>query len=344
MLNKYLKAAGVALLSLGLLAFAGCEKKEASKVAKVEKMTIKLATQHPVEHMAHKSAEGIKARIEKETNGRIQVKIYPANQLGDASQIYEEVMRGTIDSAHITVPDQFDARLGIGFIPYIAGDYDGIKQVFKTGNFIPTEMAKMHEKLNVKFFSYYGEGFTGVGTVKPVENTTKLGTDKGVLIRVPGLDVWKMGVKTLGFRTSSLPYTDTYSAMQTGVVDGWAGGPPNLNYLGFRDVIKYYYQFNNNFESTQYVMNMKKFNALSAADQKIVADAFEQEGQRSFELAQQEDKNYRAKLAEAGIKVVEFSKEELAKMEDYVRTNAWPELEKNLTPELVNGLKASYKK
>lgn len=339
-MNRFLKGAIPVLAALALV--AGCSKEEAEKPAEVEKITIRLATQHPVEHMAQSSAERIKAKIEQGTEGRITVKIFPANQLGDASQIYEEVIRGSIDSAHITVPDQFDARLGIGFIPYIAGDYEELKKVFANGAFIPVEIAKMHEALGVKFFSYYGEGFTGVGTTKEASNLTDLGTDKGIVIRVPGLDVWKMGVKTLGFRTTSLPYVDVYSALQTGVVDGWAGGPPNLNYLGFRDVIKYYYQLNNNFESTQYVMNLKTFNALSEADQKVVAEAFITEGQSSFDAAEEEDIKYRKLLAEAGIEVIEFSKEELTAMQDYVRQNAWPELEKNLTTELVNGLKASY--
>lgn len=339
-MKRFLKVTCIALASLWLV--TGCAREEAKKTAEVT--TIRLATQHPVEHMAHKSAEKIKARIEKETEGRVKVQIFPANQLGDASQIYEEVIRGTIDAAHITVPDQFDARLGIGFIPYIAGDYDELKKVFATDAYVPMEMAKMHDKFGVKFFSYYGEGFTGVGTVKEATKLTELGADKGVVIRVPGLDVWKMGVKTLGFRTTSLPYVDVYSALQTGVVDGWAGGPPNLNYLGFRDVIKYYYQLNNNFESTQYVMNMKKFNSLTEADRKVVEASFTEEGQNSFNLSEQEDIMYRKKLSEAGIKVVEFSREELTAMQNYVRKNAWPSLEKNLTTELVNGLKASYTK
>ncbi|MFK4765728.1 TRAP transporter substrate-binding protein DctP [Desulfobaculum sp. SPO524] len=307
-----------------------------------EPVVLKFATQHPVEHMAHKAAERIKARVEKETEGRVQIKIYPANQLGDASQIYEEVIRGSIDIAHITVPDQYDSRLGVGFIPYIARDYDQIREVFAKGTFIDTEMAKMHDALGVKFFSYFGEGFIGVGTVEPIENMNKPGVEKGLMIRVPGLDVFKFGGEELGFRTTSIPYADTYSALQTGVVKGWLGGPPNLNYLGFRDVIKHYYQFNVNFESTQYVMNKAKFEGLAPEDRKAVEAAFTDEGQQSFLMAESEDQMYRKKLAEAGVEVVTFSTQELEAFAKYVREHAWKRLEKNLTPEIVNGLRGSY--
>lgn len=330
------------MLSLiAVLGLAACNG-DGGKESKNETVTIKLATQHPIEHMAHKAAERVKTRVEKETEGRVQIKIFPANQLGDASQIYEEVIRGSIDAAHITVPDQFDSRLGAGFLPYIARDYDQIREVFASNAFLPMEMVKMHDKLGVKFFSYFGEGFIGAGSVDPLESYAKPGTEKGMMIRVPGLDVFKYGAEELGFRTSTLPYADTYSALQTGVVKGWIGGPPNLNYLGFRDVIKYYYQYNVNFESTQYVMNKKKFEGIAEADRKVVEAAFTDEGQQSFLMAESEDEMYRKKLEEAGIKVVMLTSQELEECTEYVRANAWPRLEKNLTPELLNGLKASY--
>lgn len=322
-----------------MLGLVACKESDSDKA---ETVTLKLATQHPVEHMAHKSAERIKARIEKETEGRVQVKIYPANQLGDASQIYEEVIRGSIDVAHITVPDQFDSRLGVGFLPYIARDYDQVRKVLAKGSFVDTEMGKMNDKLGVKFFSYYGEGFIGVGTVKPLQAVNKPGSEKGMMIRVPGLDVFKYGAEELGFRTSSLPYADTYSALQTGVVDGWLGGPPNLNYLGFRDVIKNFYQYNVNFEATQYVMNKKTFEGIADADRAVVEKAFTEEGQQSFLMAESEDQMYRKKLQEEGINVVTFSTQELEEMANYVRENAWKRLEANLTAEILDGLKASY--
>ncbi|MDD4733178.1 MAG: TRAP transporter substrate-binding protein DctP [Desulfovibrio sp.] len=324
------------------LSLAACGGDSGEGKAESGPIVIKLATQHPIEHMGHKAAERVKSRIEKETEGRVQVKIYPANQLGDASQLYEEVIRGSIDAAHITVPESFDSRLGAGFLPYIARDYDQIRQIFDKDAFLPREMAKMHEKLGVKFFSYFGEGFLGVGTVEPLENVALPGTEKGMLIRVPGLDVFKFGAEELGFRTSSLPYADTYSALQTGVVKGWLGGPPNLNYLGFRDVIKYYYQYNVNFEATQYVMNLKKFMSIPEADRKVVEAAFVDEGQQSFLMAESEDQMYRKKLEEAGIKVTMLTTQELEDCAAYVREKAWSRLEKGLTPELLEGIKASY--
>lgn len=331
----------IMLCLCAMFGLTACGEGEETSKGEGVPIVIKLATQHPVEHMAHKAAERIKARIEKGTQGRVVIEIYPANELGDAIQIYEDIIRGATDAAHISVPESYDSRLGVGFLPYLARDYAQIRQIFATGTFLPNEVSKMHERLGVKFFSYFGEGFIGVGTVEPLTNVAEPGTEKGMVVRVPSLDVFKFGAEELGFRTSSLPYADTRSALETGVVKGWVGGPPNLNYF-FRDIIKYYYQYNVNFESTQYVMNKKKFFSISEADRKVVEDAFVDEGQQSFLMAESEDDMYRKKLEEAGVQVVLLNTEELERCAVYVRDRAWKRLEKNLSAELLDGIKASY--
>ena len=41
--------------------------------------------------------------VSAKSNGRIDIKIFPANQLGDYTLVYEELIRGTIDMALISV-------------------------------------------------------------------------------------------------------------------------------------------------------------------------------------------------------------------------------------------------
>lgn len=344
--RKLIALAVVCIAVLALTAFTGCGKSDSGQSAGEgeKELNLRLATQHPLEHMATESANRIKEKIETATDGRIKITIYPANQLGDYTQVYEEVMRGTIDIAHISVPDQYDARLSIGFLPYIGRDYEEIKQVFAKDSYLHKKVSEMHEALGVKFLGYYGEGFIGMGCVRMPKEPANFNVDKGLLLRVPPMDPWKLGTEALGFRTTTIPYAETYSALQTGIADGWTGGPPNLNYMWFRDVIKVFLQYNNHFESTSYVMNLDLFNSLSPDDQKLFADTFAEEAARSYELAAEDDKLYREKLKEAGIEVVEFSQEELEAFADHVRSTVWPKLAENMTEELINGLIESYGK
>ncbi len=341
-MKRKISIALAVLLLMSVL--AGCGNSSGTTTeAGDEKIVMRLATQHPVDHMAHDSATRIKEKIETATDGRIEIQIYPANQLGDYVQVYEEVIRGTIELAHIGVPDQFDSRLSVGFMPYLAKDYEEVEKVFGKDTFLSNEMDKMHNALGVKFLGYYCEGMMGVGTIKEAFEPENAGVDKDVLVRVAPMDSFKFGAEGLGYRTTTIPYSDTFAALQTGVADGWSGGAPNINYLSFRDVIKNYYQYNLHQESTQYVMNLELFESLSAEDQKLFAEAFGEEAKNSIALAEAEDQLYRDKLSEAGVNVYEFTTDELEKMANDCREKVWPKLYDGLTEELILGITDSLK-
>lgn len=338
-MKKALHLILIFVLLLGVL--TGCGSETGSNETgeqELEEITLKLATQHPTDHMAHKSAEAIKAEIEEKTNGRIKIQIYPASQLGDYVQVFEEIMRGTIDLAHITVPETYDSKVTASFLPYLTKDYEEAKKVYDPESYLSKELSKIHENLGVKFLGCYFEGMIGVGSVTEVKDAAIPNTDKGLLIRVPGADVFKLPAEQLGFRTSTIPYSDTFTAMQTGVVDGWSGGPPSLNYLTFRDVIKYYYQYNINAESTQYLMNLEKFKSLSEEEQKIISDAFARQSLESAKLAKEEDEKYREMLKQEGVTVIEFTQEQLDDMAQYVRENVWPQYYENFSEEFIMGI------
>jgi len=254
--------------------------------------------------------------------------------------MYEELMRGTIDMAHMSSPDRFDARCNASLIPYIAYNYDSIEAAFGSDSFIHQQLLDAHGKQGVTFFGVFCEGFTGVGIKTPVENANTSNTDKGRLIRCVGFDAVKQSIERLGFRSSTIPYSDTFAAIQTGVVEGWVGGPPNLNYLTFRDVIKYYYQYNFFHEATHMMMSTKIYDKLIPEDQEIVKEAFTKQANNSYEQVKDEDERYRELLRESGIEVIEFTDSELKAIAVDIRENAWPKVEDRFGKEFMDGLRA----
>jgi len=306
-------------------------------------VNLRYATQHPVDHSAQAAAEAIKAEVEAKTEGRVKITIYPANQLGDWTQVFDEVMMGTIDIAHTSVPESYDARIAAGFLPYLTRDYDELAKVFAPDAFLPTTMSGILEKQGLKFFGYYCEGFSGIGLTKPAKEPATPGVDKGVLCRVPGNDAFKLPTEYLGYRTSTIPYADVFAAIQTGVVDGWMGGPPNLNYLNYRDLIKEYYQYNITHEATQIYMNQKKFKSLLPEDQKILEEAVLKQCAGSLASAKADDDRYNKLMADMDINVHYFSSEELELMAKGVRENVWPRLAKTYTQEFLDQLLESLK-
>jgi TRAP-type C4-dicarboxylate transport system substrate-binding protein len=306
------------------------------------KLRLKVASQYAKDHPATKALGEFKERVEKETDGRIKVRLFPANQLGDYTQVYEELRRGTIDMGLISVPSQFDTRLEVTYLHYLAMNYDEARKIYAEGSMLFKTMDKLHNALDVKFLGFNIEGFGGLGLTKKPTNMSDASADKGILLRVPPMAVFKDTADDQGFKTVSVPFAELYTALQTGVADGWSGGPALVNYLQFRDVIKYFVVVNNFVESTSYMMSDKIWQKLSADDQKIIQSAVSDLQAKSFDISEANDKKALDQLKEAGIEVVVLSDEELKAWADNCRNVTWPKLEERLSKEMLDALKSQY--
>lgn len=309
-----------------------------------EKVKIRLSGLYPDEHPTTQSLIQFKEEVEKNSNGQIEVTVYPANQLGDYTLVYEELMKGTIEMGVITVPTQFDSNLNINSINYLAETYDQAKDIFAPGSYLFNTNVDLHKALGVKFLGFHFEGMTGIGTTKELTNPADPTTDKGILLRIPPIELFKDTMVNMGFRTVSIPYAELYQALQTNVAHGWAGGSPVPNYTDVGDVIKYYYEYNNWFETTSIMMNQNLFDSLSDANKKIIEDASNALYLRSLELSKENDKLYMQKLAdEKGVQIVSFTADELKKIGDHIRATNWPTLNSMIDQDILDGLMASYK-
>lgn len=290
---------------------------------------------------SYNQALAAKEYIEEKTNGELTITLYPADQLGDWTQVFDELMMGSIDMAISNIPESYDPILGITSLAYVTYDYDSCRRVFSSDSFLVETVGDSLENLGIKFFGFSVSGFDGIGTKNEIVNPTAIGEDKGALIRVPTLDTVKYPLEHLGFRTSSIPYTDTYSSIQTGVVDGWIGAPAYQHYLGYRDVENYYYAYNSLCEVFCVMVSKSTWDTLTPEQQQIMTEALQQAAADSIDDAEKGDETYMQMLEESGITVVRFEEEELAAMADSVRTNVWPRFEDTYGQEFMNQLRES---
>ena len=307
-----------------------------------ETVRLKVATQYAKDHPSTKALYEFKDRVEKESDGRINIRIFPANQLGDYTQVYEELRRGTIDMGLISVPSQFDTRLEMLYLHYLASDFNEARKIYARGSFLWNTANDLHNKLGVRFLGFNIEGTGGLGLIKKPENLKDPHADKDILLRVPQMDVFKTAADDEGFDTVAIPFAELYTALQTGVADGWSGGPPVVNYLQFGDVIKYFLVNNNFIESTSYLMSDKVWKKLSKEDQELIAKATTALSEQSFDIAEENDGKYLKLMADKGIEVIYLSEEQLKAWATLARQETWPKLEERLTPEIINGLKSQY--
>ncbi|UWQ35420.1 TRAP transporter substrate-binding protein DctP (plasmid) [Leisingera sp. M527] len=303
---------------------------------------LKISGQHATDHSATAMLNQIAEDLEAAEVG-LSAKVFPANQLGDYTLVYEDIVRGNVDIAHLTVPSQLDPNLEANYFPFLVSNYDEMRKVYSPGSCFYGAYSKMQADLGVRLLGIVPEGFIGVGLTKPAENLFEVGADKNVLIRVPPIDTFNSGASAMGFRGTTIAYADLYPALQTGVADGWIGGTAALNYFGFRDIVKEFVPYRAYVEATAFVMSEKTWLDLTPEQQGTVADVFAKAAAESIERSEAEDAEYLAKLEEAGIKVHPFEGEVAQKFAQGVRDEAWPALEERFGSELINCMQSDLK-
>ncbi|GAB6280317.1 MAG: TRAP transporter substrate-binding protein DctP [Thermovirga sp.] len=338
-MKKSLAIAVLSVFVLGAIMVSGAATPSLAK----DKLTLKVAGISAPEYRGTRSLYAIKEAVEKGTDGRVILDVFPANQLGDYTQVFEEIRRGTIEMGLIFLPSQFDVMLEVGSLPFLASTGEGMQKQLSPGSSVYSIIDESLDKLGVKLLRIYGDGFVGVGLAKKPKDPAKAGVDKGALIRVAPLAVYKETAEDLGFRTTTIPYADTYSAIQTGVCDGWIGGSSQINYLSFRDVIKYYVPYNCLFDQTAYIIGKDIWNKISPADQKVIIDAVNAQADKSFADSNAEDMEYQKKLTEAGVEIISISENDMKDLADYIRSTTWPKLEATYGKETLDKIKKSLK-
>lgn len=313
-----------ALLALGLVV-SGCAG--GGNTGDGGQVTLRVAGQNNEEHPNTTELEAMAETVEAETDGRVTLDIYPNNQLGDYTLMYEEIGQGTVDMGLISTPTHLDSSLEIQFLPYLFTNYEDVHEYFTLDSVLGEAMREIHNEQNIELLGFFAEGFGGIATTQPANEPADPTVDKDVVVRVAEIPITAQNTQDIGFNTVSMAYADVYQGLQTGAVDGWTGGHPLVNYLQFSDVINHYYQYNNMFEATHVLINQDTFEGLSDEDQQVLIDAGLQLTENSYQIAEDMEIEYRAKLAEDGIEVVEFSDEELEELAQYSRETSWPTLD-----------------
>ena len=290
----------------------------------------------------YESAMRIKAYVEEKTNGEIILEVYPDNILGDWTVVFDEIMAGGIDFTATSVPDYYDPRIAACTLPYLTANYDEVSAVFRKGGYYDQVLEECYADLNVKYFGIYCDGYCGVGVQGELQNANVSGAPKGdAIIRVPPNNSMLLAVENLGFNVSSIPYSDTYTSLQTGVVQGWVGGPVSQHYGQWLDVEDHYYDYDIWQESRHYIASMDTWNSLTEEQQQIFTDIINQEAELSIKNAAENDAKYKELYAnEEGYTMVYFTDEEKKAFAADCREKVWPQLNEMYGEEFLTELLA----
>ena len=209
-------------------------------------------------------------QLKKASNGRIEIKVYPAEQLAKSEDMWESVETGICDMGHFFL--MFEA----GRFP--VSEYGYLPMIFTSNRTCSLTMTALYEKYpeiqkefeNVKVLWFNGNAPAQFFTKNKQINS--LDDLKGLKINGGGL-YWKNVGEQLGFAPMSLPFPDIYDALSKGVIDGntveWEGQYIfrwyELDKFSLGGVNLYIYPF-------IFCMNKRKWDSLPPDIQKVFND------------------------------------------------------------------------
>ncbi len=299
--------ARVCLLGLVALAmFSGCEKKtDGGASAKPIKLTYSIF--FPPTHIQCKLANDWAAEVEKRTEGKVKVTVYPGGSLTKAPQCYQGVVDGVSDIGHSVFAYSRGRFPLIEGIDLPLGYPDGASATRIANAVVNKFQPKELQDTKIMYVHAHGPGI--LASKKPVKCMADL---KGLNVRATGFSA--KVVESLGGSPIGMSQGETYEALQKGVVDATMCPIETLKGWRQAEVIKCVTDSQCiGYTTTFFVtMNKEKWASIPADIQKIIEEIntewIDKHGQAWLDA----DVAGRAFAKEKGCDFYQLSKEEEA--------------------------------
>ncbi|MDR7079768.1 TRAP-type C4-dicarboxylate transport system substrate-binding protein [Neobacillus niacini] len=261
-------------LSIILLSFvvllAACGKSSSESSGGDEVYEFDFNIQPPAVHNYAKTVKNWAEYVEKETDGRIKINIYPSAALGPYESVYEDIAGGVYDIGYANPSVQDDTMLfplSIGELPFSLSDpFDKRKIIEK---FNQRFLSDKYDD-NVTFLSFTGSDPYHIVSKTPIKSLTDL---KGKKINGIGDEKVQL-VNLWGGSPVSLSQADLYEALERGTVDSVIY--PAIGSIGFSfyEVAPYLTRVSIDSQSWVNLINTESLNRLPADLKKRFLEEF----------------------------------------------------------------------
>ena len=265
--------------------------------------------------------------VKEATAGDVNIEIFAASALGDYTTVQERVSVGAVDMATQPAATGADRQMQISSFPYLAENWEHARKIYGPGGVVHETMAELYAKQDITMLAAYPVYFGGISLNTEPVNPGDPSQSNGIKVRVPGSKSFQLTGEALGYIPSPIPFSEAFTAIQTGVVDGVIGSGAEGYYASFRDVTKAYIPANTHFEVWYMIISNESLNSLDADDQAALKKVAEEFEAKRWVVAQEDQGKWEQKLADdLGTNVVKLTDDQLSAMAAKVHKEVWPEV------------------
>ena len=287
------------LLVIVLVSLAGCKKQDTR--------TLRLGHGLSIDHPVHKGMEFMSKRVKELSDGKLQIKIYPSEQLGSERECLEMLQIGSLDMTKVSsaVMEGFVPEYKAFGLPYLFDNEEHFHRVVdgETGQ----KILNSGTEYWLKGLTFYDAGSRSFYTIdEPIKEPSDL---EGKKIRVMQSIMSVKMINALGGSPTPISWGELYTSLQNQVVDGAENNLPSFHLSHHYEICNYYSMDQHTMLPDVLLMSTHTWKRLSEQEKKWINQATKESVKRQRKLwkeAQQEALNT---IKEAGVEVIKPDKE-----------------------------------
>lgn len=263
------------------------------------KYRLRYGTAFPADHPGVKRIQEASAAIKEETNGLVDLQVYPNSQLGGEPDMFSQVRSGALDFMSTSGVNQ--TVVPVGGINAVAFAFESYDQVWaamdgELGDFVRAQFEKAGLHVMPKMLD---NGYRNITTsAKPINVAADL---SGLKIRVPGNQLWVTAFSALGASPTSINFGELYAALQTRIVDGQENPLALIDSAKLYEVQKYIAMTGHIWDGHYIFSNARRWNGLPPEIRDVITKNLSEAALRERKDILALNTNLRESLAKAGL-------------------------------------------
>lgn len=240
-----------------------------TRPAAAAEFTYKLATGQSLSQPINARLEQAVGRIKDASGGRLEIRFFPASQLGSDTDLLTQIRSGGVDFLNIagSVVSTVAPVAAITNVGFAFNDYEHVWRAVdgKLGDIVTAQISKTGALVVAKAAD---NGFRQItSSSKPIKTPQDL---QGYRIRVPVSPIFTSLFTALGANPTSINFNELYTALQTHLVDGQENGLVAIEAGKLYEVQKFVSMTNHIWDPFWILGNRRSFTRLPNELQEIV--------------------------------------------------------------------------
>ncbi|MCH4810079.1 TRAP transporter substrate-binding protein [Vreelandella neptunia] len=250
----------------------------------------------------HQAAEKFKEEVEANSDGQIEVRLYPSEQLGNEMDVINSIQLGTAD---MTITGEslqnWAPKAAMMAVPYAFRDSEHVHAAVN-GEIGAEIEAQITERTNLVPLAWFERGPRELTSNRPIRTPDEL---DGLRLRVPNVPLFVDTWQTMGARPTPMAFSEVFTALQQNTLEGQENPLSLIESASFNEVQDYVNMTGHVRSWIYVVIGRNQLESMPDELQQVVREAAQTMQEYQAELFIEDQERLEQALQERGMEFVE---------------------------------------